>query len=247
MNPAATAAAASTLAHVQHPTGTANAAAVSAAQTTTDNKQPIDPSIAAKLIASDGPKQHETPAVQVAHKRPSSETAPGQINALAPQSSVSAAVAAPISAVQPSIVPVPTPVPAINSTAGSGGLLDGVAASQPQSVTVTHNLLLSQPNSRIVHRADASGLVSTSKDDDSIKPPPISKEVIEWLSHERLNKNQANIELHKEIESQRFELMLQRQVNAARQMRLASRMEASLMRDQTADDFSDQVFQSEVS
>lgn len=134
-----------------------------------------------------------------------------------------------------------------DATTPNDNLIHLDSSKQPQSLSVSHNVLLSQPNSRIINKADSSGLVSTSRDNGDIKPPLISKDVIEWLAHERLNKNQINIDLHKEIESQRYELMLQRQFSAARQIRLANRLNRILIRDTIDQDQSEQLLDSDVS
>lgn len=147
--------------------------------------------------------------------------------------------------------PLPPAAAATSSMTGKGGNETGHieldARTEPRSLSVSHNVLLDQPNSRIVNRADASGLVSTSKDDINLKPPAISKDVIEWLSRERLSKNQMNMDLHQEIEQQRLELMLQRQISAARQLRLKNRLEGVIMRATIDGDTSERLLQSEVS
>lgn len=132
----------------------------------------------------------------------------------------------------------------------------------PQTVTISHGLTF-QPGGKIIHRADADGLVVTIPasggpaftttrviDDlaDLPKPPPgISKEVIEWVAHERLNRKDSNLDLHKELEEVRKSSMLNRQATAARHMQLASLRGSSLMRESLGNDMSERLLDSEVS
>lgn len=59
----------------------------------------------------------------------------------------------------------------------------------------------------------------------------MSKEIIEWLSRERLQSGERSIELQNELQAKRHDMMMQRQINAARQMRLANRLSGLLTRE----------------
>lgn len=79
----------------------------------------------------------------------------------------------------------------------------------------------------------------------NLEPPPISREVIEWLSRQRLKSHEHNLELLNGVGGQRRELMLQRQANAVRQMRLADRVGVALVRGSLDSDLADRLFNSE--
>lgn len=127
---------------------------------------------------------------------------------------------------------------------------------QLQSASVSrdvHSINTKVPNGHVVNRADASGLVTTSQSTDNssdeVKPPPsVSKEVLEWVSRERLAESRFNVGLQGSIENKRYNIMLQRQANALRQLRLANRLGmAALSRETFDSDRADRLFESQVS
>lgn len=67
----------------------------------------------------------------------------------------------------------------------------------------------------------------------------MTKEVIQKLTSERLQGNDQMIGLQNEIQSQRFQSMLQRQKSAVRQARLNTRLNEMLARDIFDDDLSE--------
>lgn len=102
-----------------------------------------------------------------------------------------------------------------------------------RTLTILKDVSYAQPGSRrIIQRADSSGLTTTTlaSNGTDLEPPPLSKEVIEWLSRERLLESDSSIELQRELQTKRVDMMMQRQVGAARQMRLANRLSGLLAR-----------------
>jgi hypothetical protein len=127
-----------------------------------------------------------------------------------------------------------TPPSAIQVQATSGPIkINSTVPADRHSLTILKNVSFNQPGSRIIQRADASGLTTTllASNGSSISPPPLTKEVIEWLSKERLKGSERSIELQNEVQTRRHDLMMQRQVGAARQMRLANRLSGLLARE----------------
>lgn len=159
---------------------------------------------------------------------------------------------APITTIGPPTGPASNGTSANNGTSSMPPLNQAIelAVSRdhklPQSLSVSRNVIFNQPKSGIVHRGDSSGIVSSSREPADVTAPPISKEVIEWMSRERISKGEANLNLHKEIESHRFDMMMQRQENAARQMRLANRLGGSMLRETLNNDLTERLFDSEL-
>jgi len=118
----------------------------------------------------------------------------------------------------------------------------------PKSVTVSHNVLFSDADGRVVNQADATGLlVTTTSDTVYAKPPAVSKDIIESSARERIEKSEISVNLHKEVDMERHEMMLARQLGAARHLRRANRLSGTLLRETLDQDLSERFFNSEVS
>ena len=84
----------------------------------------------------------------------------------------------------------------------------------------------------VVNKADSTGLVSATKAKDSgAKPPPITKEVIEWLAKGRIHDRDQTASMQNELQKSRYELMSIRQSGLSKQIDVAKRLGDSMMRD----------------
>lgn len=141
----------------------------------------------------------------------------------------------------------PTVQPTIRMTQTIGPIQVNATVPRNHSMVMSRYISFKETGGHIINRGDSSGLVTTTKDDPGLKPPPISKEVIEWLSKERMSRSQESMEAQNEIQSQRHSLMMQRQINAARQMRIAGRLSGLLTREILGNDLNDRRLESQVS
>lgn len=98
--------------------------------------------------------------------------------------------------------------------------------------------------SRDVRFGNHTNLTSGSR--VNISGSKINKELVECLTKERIAKSGLNLDSQMEFESQRFDMMLQRQQNAARQIRLANRVSESIMRENYDNEVTDRLAESEL-
>lgn len=103
---------------------------------------------------------------------------------------------------------------------------------------ISGNGILSE-NNRLNITAAAAAATNTTI-------PPINREILGCVTKERLAESGLNMDLQKEIESYRVDLMFQRQRSAARQMRLASQVSGNLMRENYNSELSDRLVESEL-
>lgn len=116
-----------------------------------------------------------------------------------------------------------------------------------KSLNVVRDLTFSSPQGRIINRDDANGIVTSSREIYDLTPPPLTKDIMEMLSKERIESNGRNIQLQNNIQAERQDVMHLRQLDASRHLRLANRMGSVLIRDQIGDDYVHRLFESEVS
>lgn len=108
---------------------------------------------------------------------------------------------------------------------------DGSPSSESRTLTVSRDVVFGN---------------TTNDNGKNINGSKINKEIIECLTRERMAKSGLNLDSQLEIESQRFDMMLQRQLNAARQIRMASRVSGSMMRETYDNEVTDRLAESEL-
>ena len=142
----------------------------------------------------------------------------------------------------------PSIAPAILIPSASAPIdLNSTLSVKQHSFTSLKGVSLAQPGSRIIQKADSSGLIVTSlaSNGSSLSPPPLTKEVIEWLSHERIDNSERSLELQNALQSRRHDMMMQRQHGAAKQMRLANRLSSLLARQMADNGLNEQKIESD--
>lgn len=101
---------------------------------------------------------------------------------------------------------------------------------------------------KVVNRADASGLVSGTKAEDAgVRPPALSKELMEWLARGRIRERTESMEEQNELQKSRYEMMSLRQSGFSKQVQLANRLSGSVMRDMADNESSELRIESDVS
>lgn len=124
--------------------------------------------------------------------------------------------------------------------------------SQPNKSFSTMYNVNFQKGGKIIHKADSSGLQTTTKTLDELAdlsgtPPPMSKDVIEWMARERLARKNSDLEWRRDLQAMRKDLMNNRETGANRHLRLATLRDASMMREFYNFDLNERLIDSEVS
>lgn len=110
-----------------------------------------------------------------------------------------------------------------------------------------------QPGGRIVNVADASGLLmagdvavgSKAKAPIASATGALSRQAIEWIARERLERSRGNLSARKELDRSRHQLVLERQLVAGR--RIAGRLGAAALREALDSDLAGRLVNFEVS
>lgn len=142
--------------------------------------------------------------------------------------------------VQPQ-APTSQPVPSYGSHVG-----------EQKTLNVMRDVRFSRPAATIVHLADPSGLTTTTSstaltaDGAKLTPPKLTKEIIEWLASQRLRDHELMMGVQSDVRSQRLNSMLLRQRNAARQVRLANKLNGMLAREILDDSLSGEQVETNI-
>lgn len=133
---------------------------------------------------------------------------------------------------------------AAGAAAAAAAAMSKDGKSLPQSLTeITRDALFKKilNGNGILSKINRSNITAATT---NTTIPPINREILSCVSKERLAKSGLNMDLQKEIESHRFDSMLQRQRSAARQMRLANQISGNLMRENYDSELSDRLVES---